>query len=1115
MARGPFQGTYQSGIRPTIVTAPDALVYINGELDVMGCPSCHRKFDLGRYITSISVDLSVESAPGSANITLSIPSHALDDFFFDGVPIITEMMEVEIFAKGYFLLEGLPQYYPIFWGLVTEISEGYSGGEVTITIQCADILKWWELCKMNVNAAFTAPAGVTGRSIYGNTFYGLNPYDVIWTLAQQSFGDIVVGTGSLTSMTKESSQPKTFTNAMGDIMRYWNERFTRIRSSLLLYGTQGVAVRGDSLHDSFRSGKGNGIASRTVRCANGGPDGGQMVFDPTDPNVVAFRTQFSQAGQVNFWQSEFQSKLELANAAKEAIGYEFYMDVTGDIVFKPPFYNLDILSNKPISWIQDIDIIDYDLSSSESEVVTQIQLQGNYGGNVDYDMPEECTPYTSVTDYHLLRKFGWRTRNFNSEFLADPMQMFYTGMDLLDRYNSKRHRGTVTIPLRPELRLGFPVYLSGKDQVWYVSGISHNIQFGGRAQTTLTLTAKRSKFIAPKGLGELKMTSYGGANSTPQGKSKGAPAKGKGKQPGGTGGEQTAPNTSAPTEKIGYTSHQLAKHAQFNLDEGDAAQLPADPGNDSKSYEPLILRHPKTGRIMGYPNVVMVFTRPFTQPNLKKKAKQQGQKSAEEQKRFKKNINAVGQKAVQAIQSSLEAQPSDLTRDAHTTGRYSYGFNSAGVYIYAHDGGKDGHNGVIKEMLLIDHPKVHVKGNIKVAGGNGTTCMIRPVSDERGFELVGHYRYGRGASLRDGSLVLTGGVNHHTDIGSQVALAGNLQASLIAQSQGLTSVLSTYPNPADALARLQPDDLASAAVINPETKLPEMERTGTNFVDTAPLGSPEQKGVLPSLEATQLSRALTLAEMSVRNDQVPGATAAQCHCLTGRSELAFMNVGYQVQTLSGSVNDPSALPKSISAADVDTQVDTDRNTPVSTSQISGKTPEDLISKVDSFLFNLYDVLDRTHTEYENAIRGGNLPKGKEEDQATWRFEPPAPEYGNLEPPFSAPNRAALGDPNATILQAQGALGEAKRQWSKFGDDLKSNAKVAGLQQEIANLQGDLSRMQGERAKLVDQIANHPDTNEHLKAQLAILDAAIAKKSQSLAKDQQDLAVEQAKHGGGQ
>jgi hypothetical protein len=225
MARSPFQGTFQPNVRPTVVTAPDALVYINGESEVIGCSSCRRTFDLNKYITSVQVDLSVDSAPGTASISLSIPRHTIDDFYFDGNPVVTPMMEVEIYAKGYYLLEGLPQYYPIFWGLITEVSNDYASGEHTVSLHCADILKWWELCKMNINPAFTAPSGQQGRSIFGNVFFGMNPYDIIWSLALQSYGDVLIGTGSLVSVFKEASQRPTFDAALSDLMLYWEQRF--------------------------------------------------------------------------------------------------------------------------------------------------------------------------------------------------------------------------------------------------------------------------------------------------------------------------------------------------------------------------------------------------------------------------------------------------------------------------------------------------------------------------------------------------------------------------------------------------------------------------------------------------------------------------------------------------------------------------------------------------------------------------------------------------------------------------------------------------------------------------------------------------------------------------
>lgn len=913
MARSPFQGTYRPGVRPTVVTAPDALVFINGESDIIGCPQCRKKFDLNKYITSIQTDLNVDSPPGSASINLSIPRHSIDEFYFDGNPLITPMMEVEIFAKGYYLVEGIPQYYPIFWGLTTEVSDQYSGGEHTFSINCQDILKWWELCKMNINPAFTQSKGQLGRSIFGNVFFGMNPYDVIWTLAQQSFGDVIVGSGSLVSLNKEAGQGSTFTTAFGDLMAYWNSRFSRIRSNLLLYGTQGTAVRGDTLYDQYTTDprkpkSGSPFASSVVKKANGGNDGSQMVFDPTDPSVVAFRTQFPQAGQVNFWQSEYQTKLELANAAKEAIGYEFFMDVDGSIVFKPPFYNLDVLPNKPISWIQDIDVIDWDLSDSEAEVVTQIQVQGSFGGNVDYGFPEEVTPFTSVTDYHLLRKYGWRQQTYNSEFLGAPLLMFYVGMDMLDRYNARRYRGTVNIPLRPELRLGFPVYLASKDQVWYIVGISHNITFGGRAQTTLTLTAKRQKFVAPRGIGTIN--SYIQPTQPAQNQKKGKGGKVKPPAP-----PVFDPSTEKQLGGATVSTQQLTRNGVFELKVGEAAQLPPsipdqeDLQSGVNPFEPLILRHPKTGRIVGYPNVVLAYTRPFaTPPQQLKKVAGQGKNIQQKVAKIVKKAEAGAQKQLEEVTSEKNANSLDKVMEKQLTNRYSYGLNSAGVFTYCYDSARN-----IQEVIFPAKKRItaiNQAGQVddKILGKAGS-AMIRPVSDERGFEVIGHFRYGRGVHLRDGSLVLNeSSLNLTANVDTQVALAGGLFETLSAQSQGVSAITGDFPNPATTIARLQPTDTETAGRINPSTGEPEFLETELNLVDTAPLGSLKQKGLPISVEASQLSRALTLAEMRVKEETIPNE---ECVCLTGRADLAFLNVGYQVKTLTNAntTQDISLLPQ--------------------------------------------------------------------------------------------------------------------------------------------------------------------------------------------------------------
>jgi hypothetical protein len=1066
------------------VTAPDALVYINGETDIIGCVRCKRKFDLSKYITSIQTNLDIDSVPGSLTIQLSIPRHALDDFYFDGVPLISPMMEVEVFGKGYFLLEGIPQYYPMFWGIVTEVGDAYSGGEHTVTISCADILKWWEICRMNINAAFTAPSPQLGKSIHGNVLFGTNPYDVIFTLAQMSFGDIMLATGSLNSLRKENEQKQTFNASMGDIMAYWTSRFSKIRSNLLLYGIQGVAVRGDTLNTRYPNGQARGVANFVASAIreSSGPNS-QVTFDPAGDEVTAFRASIDV--NIEFWQNDYQTKLEIAHACKEAIGFEFYMDVTGDIVFKPPFYNLDILSNKPVSWIQDIDVISWDFTESDAEVVTHLTLQGSYAGNVDVGMPAEVTPITSVTDYHLLRKYGWRPHTYNSEFMGNDLkQLFQHGLDVLDRINSRRHTANVTIPFRPELRMGFPIYIASKDQMWYIRAISHNVQFGGQATTTLSLTARREKFKAPKGISTLKL------------KDKGKPAISTGST------KEISANgaiISGPADKSGPPSPNAVSSTAFELDLGDGASVPytdlepTDPKVIS-SQEPLILRHPKTGRIVGYPNVVMVYSRPYqasstgyergqkapgTNTHVPKKDQAKvAQKQRENDREFTKQWQDENQK--------------NLNKYSHN--RYSYGLNSAGVYVYAHDRDK-----YISQMALLPQKNITVVPDPE--GEKSPTTMIRPVSDERGFEVIGHYRYGRGISLRDGSLVANAGstntrISNQGDL--QLALAGGTTALLNAQSQGLTTAIAGgYTDPAIALTKLTPEDLQTAGTITPDTKEVAFTDTGTNFVDTAPLGSPEQKGVPTSVEASQFSRALTLAEMTVKFDGMAGTE--ECECQLGRADLTFISTGYQVRT----IRDSAPTVEELMAGDLVGLGDDP--IPEQTSSSSGIAPfnpslkgAEFMTRVESYLFNLYKSLDDTHQAHEATLRGStDEPTGPGPDL----FAPDTLVEGGIEPPFSAMNRAALGDPIATAMQGKSSREDIVSQFRSFGDDLKRSTKAKKLGQELINLKGRLDRLKRRLNALRNQgprTLGNTDNEKELLAQISKTEQEIVQKEGELA-----------------
>ncbi|MHC4780545.1 MAG: hypothetical protein ACYTFG_18390, partial [Planctomycetota bacterium] len=60
---------------------------------------------------------------------------------------------------------------------------------------------------------------------------------------------------------------------------------------------------------------------------------------------------------------------------------------------------------------------------------------------------------------------------------------------------------SVTIPIRPEMRPGYPVYIPYLDCYYYCNSFSHSFSVGGQCTTVLQLVAKRAKFYAPGKVG--------------------------------------------------------------------------------------------------------------------------------------------------------------------------------------------------------------------------------------------------------------------------------------------------------------------------------------------------------------------------------------------------------------------------------------------------------------------------------------------------------------------------------------------------------------------------------------------------------------------------------------
>lgn len=1143
-----WRGTWVPNRRQYVTLACDGYVSIQGQTSVVVCGECRRELDVNRYLTSFSTEGNVDSPPGGATVNLSIPDNEINDFYVDGELAIVEMMEIALFAKGYYTVGGYPQYYRIFWGMVSSVQKSWSNGQTNITINCKDMLRWWELTNVNINPAFLdANLSQAGFQLFQNKFAGANPYTVIIALAREAMGDFSLTTGSFLSFRPElGAENQVIAQYAKDIMAYWQLKFGNIWNNLVLYGTSGQAY-------TFTGSPANVSpvqVSREIFIAenqNLSLNSETSLFKIQPHEIAAFKVEVPRAGEVDFFQSEVQSKLSIALTARDqAGGYELYCDSTGDIVFKPPFYNLNVMPNKPLSWIHDHEIIDESITSSEQEVYTHVTSSGNaFGGVTDWGLNDEITtPRTGVIDWHLLKRYGWRRLDVQVEWAGNARRLFYHLLDHIDKVNSKRVSGTITIPLRPEIRMGFPVWVPKYDSFFYVTGVSHNYAPGGQATTTLTLTAKRSKFIAPKNIGFIVPS-----GSRPV--------------------TVTDPNT-----KKKETRNEDTYTITFPSDVGATVGL-TNTGQESDFGGPAVIRDPRTGKLLGFPNAVMVYRQSLEGQILARILEQGGSKKASAPKKQDKKKaegtefsyqRVIGDVFTQ-LQSSRRAELIDRLR----THRYEAGMTNAGAYDYAHDSkgvfkefavlpadritwgeglgpdankqmataiktGEDiaiksqlsdadvvrlqkereealslfkeakrslaeikkeldeavkksppGPNGEVSEEVEelegfhaaavreIERQSTRVKdaeAAVASARASGSVkklksinVMIRPVSDEFGFEVIGHYRYGRGAFIDRGQVqILSPNEPDARAVANQVNIQFAASGGLITDNPRLDNLGPEVVDQAAAFEKMQPDDYRTGATFrggnySSGDRLQDVNPTGQQTYDDALNTSVTKAGKAVYVESDALRRAVTLAELKPTTanglDDVYGADN-KCACALGRASwLTVLPSNLIQQVLSPA--DSGGQPSEGIVFDVDS------GTFVASDGAEGEPGSILLQGNFFALANpggFYQILTNFLRQRFEADYGENMER--ETYDVTGGRSPLRLDEDLTEPDVLGDqrnalfDRASLGDPEALAALAAGAnfnFGLTEQAVEDFKDEFGDGALNEQLEDALTGLSG--------------------------------------------------------------
>lgn len=525
--------------RSILKLAPDAFVTFMGRSEIKVAVKINKteNLDFKGGITSINISGGVEPGTGTCSMTVVCPQYeSLNQSYYitqpSGVkiPFFESMMEFRVYGKGRFLdKDSKPIYYPVFWGFIASINESTAGSETSFNLTCKDMLGLWEYQTVNItpSAIYKAlgGAGAIGIGVYRN----MSSWEVILNLFREAGMENMVYPSLISSslntkwVTNELIQ-STYEMVSGSALAYIydlgvgksnSNGENNYVSNLEMFGVSGidrldiasifVPVEASSMDSKDRT----ELTEVTDENIKGRHQAGNFENDMVrvtkscyaDWRAVNLDFDILGAAQpfLNYSNQKIGvdairwTKLETASFAANAIGFEFFLDLCGTFVFKPPFYNMDVTHNHYYN-IEAKDIISLDMSEDSTQIVTYIEA------TVPVQKVTNSTPWGNFhIDFALLARFGVRERTINLLMGKSQTEARALACSEMAKSNANAFTANLVIPFRPELRLGYPVYIDHLDCFYYIKGISHSMTFGGNATTTLTLSAKRTRMYDSKG----------------------------------------------------------------------------------------------------------------------------------------------------------------------------------------------------------------------------------------------------------------------------------------------------------------------------------------------------------------------------------------------------------------------------------------------------------------------------------------------------------------------------------------------------------------------------------------------------------------------------------------
>jgi hypothetical protein len=535
--------------REIVKTAPDVVVFIDGLpyipnffiSDPRSPKSNKTLVNFNDHIISFSATYDTDSMVPNCSIGLSVPN--FQKYLYQmpgGNNLFQSMSQIQVYAKSYFIAANADTVYRrVFKGVISYIGYVDNGKTLDITLQCQGILYLLEKMQVNIHpSANTAHKTAENQTIFQSRYSSGDCFEIIAMAFLDGLRSDMFQISSLKSAPMAAASP--FYDAINrGYMAKWQAILWNMVKDVHVYGPFK-----DSLGDTTPMTK-DPIWGDPAKMTSAGAATKRSGLTETQKttqynqyysNITKY-LPFKNITSLDLTNNVITNRLDVIREVVRKIDFEAYQDVDGKVIVKPPLYNLDVVNLGPTSnMTTTLDDSSHNSLTNPataihennnpfviylSEILTEQENEdqsairrtrttvvGNAMRDLGNNYRDDTKAVGEFIDVSKLAKFGLREEpTYQVAWLSawDQYALFAHAAAETARANRGYRTYTFTIPMRPELKLGFPVFIPHRDMYAYIKTISLNYQVGGTATMTVSCDTIRRRILVstkqPKGSG--------------------------------------------------------------------------------------------------------------------------------------------------------------------------------------------------------------------------------------------------------------------------------------------------------------------------------------------------------------------------------------------------------------------------------------------------------------------------------------------------------------------------------------------------------------------------------------------------------------------------------------